>query len=218
MLSLWCLYCDLAGLVNRRVRSECAGHIRFAYWGSTCATAAGSTGGRLVLGTARHGSLVRAMRLHYPKSEGKGCEVAHSVKQVEYKEDQKSWSQWPGFWLLNEMLFLHSEIFGYSLICCLYVVWPKSKILRKRNVLLLGKQKCAFGIFFFKEAGEKKAFPSDCDFSGVESTESNSVSKSNAHVLLVQSMENTSSTVCNLIFYCLDLCAIKYAGCLMWFI
>lgn len=90
MLSLWRLYCDLAGLVNRYAESKRAGHIRFAYWEGTRATAAGPTGGRVVLGIARRGSLVRAVRLNYPKSEGKGCDVAHSVKQVEYKEDQKS--------------------------------------------------------------------------------------------------------------------------------
>ena len=87
MLSLWRLYCNLAGLVNLHVRSERVGHVGSTRWGSACATAAGLAGGRLVPGIARHGSVVRATRLNYPKSEGKGYEVTHSVKQVEYKEE-----------------------------------------------------------------------------------------------------------------------------------
>lgn len=87
MLSLRCLHCDLAGLVNPHVGSKCAGHVRSAGWGRACATAVGPAGGRLVPGVTWRGSVARAMGLHYLKSEGKGCEVTGSMKQVDYKEE-----------------------------------------------------------------------------------------------------------------------------------
>lgn len=84
MLSLWCLYCGLAGLVNLRVGSECVGRVGSPRWGSAC-VCHGSWSRRWEAG-ARHHS-VRAMRLNCPESEGKGNGVSCSVKQVEYKEE-----------------------------------------------------------------------------------------------------------------------------------